>query len=139
MGDTRQWEPNFCPNNEESEAGRFIFKIIEGRSKAYGIKHFDSTSLLQYQHKWELEQKKVDNTKVPKVDKINWAKTMENIVLHLQLIRGVREALLAYVVWCLIRVPCISPGHDAHLTLNKKMGTRAPIVDESRIPEQSQS
>ena len=39
-----------------------------------------------------------DDLKVPKIDKSNLAKTMENIVLHVLLIRGVRGTLLAYGV-----------------------------------------
>ena len=62
----------------------FMFKSMDCCSKAYGKKHVNSTSVLEYQHPWELKQKKTD-TEVPKVDKNNWAKTMENIVLHLNL------------------------------------------------------
>ena len=45
-----------------------------------------------------MEQKKTDDLKVPKADKKNWAKTMENIVLHLKFVRGVRGVTLAYVI-----------------------------------------
>ena len=47
----------------------------------------------------ESEIREADEVDVPMVDDNNWAKTMENIVLHLKLIRGVRGTLLAYVVW----------------------------------------
>ena len=54
---------------------------------------------------------------------------MENIVLHLMLIRGVREAPLVYVVWCHIKVVHISPEYKAHLNLDKEMIARAHIVN----------
>ena len=57
-----------------------------------------SNSMLWYQHQWELEQKKTDSLEVPKADKKNWIKTMELIVLHLKLIKGMRDVTLAYVV-----------------------------------------
>ena len=62
----------------------------------------------------ELEWKKTDDTKVIKVDKNNGAKTKENIVLHLKLVRGVRGVPLAYVVWCNVKLAHILPGYDAH-------------------------
>ena len=83
---------------------------------------------MQYQNHWELEQKKAKNTEVPKFDKSDWAKPMENIVLHLKLVRGVRGTLLAYFVWCHIKVAHISSGYDAYLNLDKEMIT-APIVN----------
>ena len=61
----------------------FMFKIMECCSKAYDIRCVNNTSVLQYQHEWELQQKKADDTKVPKVDKNNWEKTIENKVLFL--------------------------------------------------------
>ena len=39
-----------------------------------------------------------------KVDKNNWAKTVEKIVMYLKLVRGMRRTLLAYVVWCHVKV-----------------------------------
>ena len=51
-----------------------------------------------YQHQWEWEQTKTDDTKAPKIDKNNGAKTMENIVLHVKLVRGMKGNLLAFVV-----------------------------------------
>ena len=76
----------------------FMLKMMECCSKAYDIGHVNSTSVLQYQHQSELEQKKVDNTKALKVDKNNGAKTMENTVLHLKLTIVVRGIQLAYVI-----------------------------------------
>ena len=76
----------------------FMLKMLENCSRAYDIRCINSTSLLMYQHQWELKQKKSDNLKEPKVGKNNWAKTTENIVLHIKLIKGVRRVLLAYVV-----------------------------------------
>ena len=63
----------------------FMFKMMKNCSKAYDIGCFNSTCVLNYQLQWELEQKKTDDAEAPKVDKNNWAKTMENIVLHLNL------------------------------------------------------
>ena len=71
---------------------------------------------------WELEQKKIDEAEVPKVDKNNWVKTMENTVLHLKL-------MLNYAVQCHIKVAHILPGYGAYLNLDKEMITRAPNVD----------
>ena len=51
-----------------------------------------------YKHQWELGQKKSDDFEVPKVDKNNWVKPMENIVFHLKLVRGIRGVLLVFVV-----------------------------------------
>ena len=64
----------------------FMLKMMEHCFKAYNIGCDNNTSVLQYQHQWELEQKKADDTEAPKVDKNNRAKTMENIVLHLRLV-----------------------------------------------------
>ena len=47
----------------------FMFQLMEHCSKVYDIKHVDNTSVLQYQHQWELEQKKVDYTEMAKIDK----------------------------------------------------------------------
>ena len=88
----------------------FMFKMIEHCSKAYDIGVVNITSVMQYQHQWELEQKKSDNTEAFKVDKDNWAKTMESIELHLKLIREMRGTLLASVVWFYIKVAHILPG-----------------------------
>ena len=48
-----------------------MFKFMEHCSKAYDIRHVNNITVLQYQHQWELEQKKSDDTKAPKVDKNN--------------------------------------------------------------------
>ena len=76
----------------------FMFKMMEHYSKAYDIGYVNSASVLHYQHQLKLEWKKTNDSKAPKVDKNNWAKTMENIVLHLKLVKGMRGALLVYVV-----------------------------------------
>ena len=76
----------------------FMFKSIECCFKAYDIRHVTSTSVLQYQHQWELEQKKADDLEAPKIDKNNSVNSMKNIVLHLKLMREVKGTPLAYVV-----------------------------------------
>ena len=73
----------------------FMFKTMEHCSKDYRIQDINSTSVLHYKHQWELEQKKADNIEAPKVDKNNWAKTMENIVMYLKVVRGMRGTPLA--------------------------------------------
>ena len=70
-----------------------------------------------------------DNLKVPKIDKNNWAKTVEAIVLHLRLIRRVRGVPLVYVVRHHAMVVCISSGYDAYLNLDEEIIVRAPILD----------
>ena len=87
---------NVEPNNFKLMA--FMFKMMECYSKASGIGHANSTSLLHCQHQWELEQKKTYVTEAPKVDKNNFMKTMKNIILNLKLIRGMRGTPLAFVV-----------------------------------------
>ena len=82
----------------------FMFKTMEYCSKDYRIQDVNSTSVLCYQHPLELKQKKSDDINAPKVDKNNWAKTMENIVMYLKLVRGMRGTPLAYVVRCHIKV-----------------------------------
>ena len=62
------------------------------------------------------------------MDKNNWAKTMERIVLHLKLVLGVP---LAYVVQCHIKFPHVMPRYDFFLNLDEDMIARAPIVDET--------
>ena len=49
----------------------FMFKTMEHCSEDYKIRYVNSTSVLQYQYQWELEQKKTDKSEVPKVDKNN--------------------------------------------------------------------
>ena len=47
----------------------FVFKTMEHWSKDYDIKHVNITSVLQYQHQWELEQKKSNDADASNVDK----------------------------------------------------------------------
>ena len=63
------------------------------------------------------------------VDKNNSEKTMENIVLHFKLLRGMRGTPLVYVVWHHVKVAHILPGYGAYLNLDDEMIPRAPIVD----------
>ena len=56
---------------------------------------------------------------------------MENIELHLKLVRGIRGTLLAYVVWHNVKVAHISPGCSACLNLDKEMINRVLIFDSS--------
>ena len=81
----------------------FMSKLIEHCSKSYNIKCVDGTSVLQYQHQLKLEQKK-DDLKMLKIDKNNWGKTVENIMLHLKLMRMIRGNPLADVVQHHIKV-----------------------------------
>ena len=53
---------------------------------------------------------------------------MKNIVLHLELMKGMRSTPLAYVVWHHVKVAHISPGFGTYLNLDKEMTTRAPII-----------
>ena len=79
-----------------------------------------------------MEQKETNkDLKEPKVYKNSWAKTMENIVLHLKLLRGMRGVLLTYVVQHHTKVAYILSGYGTYLNLDKEMMvTRAPIVDK---------
>ena len=81
----------------------FMFKSMEHCSKDYNVRHVTSTSVLKYQHQWELGQKKTEDLELSKVDRNNWAKTMENIVL---LVRGMRGTPL---VQCHIKIAHILP------------------------------
>ena len=105
-----------------------MFKTMEHCSKPYDIKHVNSRKLLVYQHQWE-EQKKTDNLDVPKVDKNDWSKTMENVVLYLKIMRGVRGVLLAWVVRQHVKVTHISSWYSVNQNLGEKMIARAPITD----------
>ena len=107
----------------------FMFKSMEHCSKDYMIIDINSASVLWCQHQWELEQKKTDDIKAPKVDKNNWAKIMENIVLHLKLVRDMRGTPMAYVVQRHVKVAHISPRSGTYLNLDNYMMARAPIVD----------
>ena len=106
-----------------------MFKTMECCSKDYKITCVNSTSVLQYQHQWELEQRKTVEAEAPKVDENNWVKTMEDIVLHLKLVRGLRGTLLAFVIQCHVKVAHISAGYCAYLNLNDEMIARAPIIN----------
>ena len=55
--------------------------------------------------------------------------TMQNIVMYLKLMRGMREVPLAYVVQGHIKIAHITPGSGTYLNLDEEMITRAPIVD----------
>ena len=107
----------------------YMFKIMEHCSRTCNVSNVDSASVLKYQHQWELEQNKLDTTKASKVDKNSWAKSMDNIVLHLKLMRLMSVFLLAYVVRCHIKVTSIPPGHDAYINLDENMFNAAPIFD----------
>ena len=109
----------------------FMFKTIEHCSNDYRIQDINITSVLCYQYQCKLEQKKSDDIEAPKVNKNNWAKNVENIVMYLKLMRGIREALLAYVVRNHVKVAHIPPGSGAYLNLDEEMIARAPIVDAS--------
>ena len=127
--DTRQGEPNFHPGHKESQAHGIHVQnngtLLKGLWRWIHQWH----TVLHYQHQWELEQKKTEDAEMPKIGKNNWATTMENLVLHLRFVRGMRGTLLAYVVWCYVKVDHIASGHDTYLNLDEKMITRAPIVD----------
>ena len=55
--------------------------------------------------------------------------TIENIVFYLKLITGVMGVLLAYVVWCNVKVAHILPVYDSYMNLDEKMITRALQVN----------
>ena len=54
---------------------------------------------------------------------------MENIAFHLKLMSGMRGTLLAYVVWCHIKVAHIPPGSGTLLNLDGEMIASAPIIN----------
>ena len=66
-----------------------MFKMMEHCTVPSDIHHVTGRKVLEYQHQWELEQKKTDELNMTKVDQSNWAKIMEAIVLHLKLVRWV--------------------------------------------------
>ena len=107
----------------------FMFKTMEHCSKNDTIQDVYSTSVLCYQHQWELEQKKSDDIEAPKVDKNNWTKTMEKIIIYLKLVRGMSGTPLTYVVQCHIKVAHIPPGSGAYLNFDEEVIARASIVD----------
>ena len=86
----------------------FIFKMLECCSKPYNMFCVNSRAVIVYQHLWELEQNQGDDFEVPIIDKNKWAKTMEYVVHHLKLVRGVRGVPLAYAVRHHIKVADIS-------------------------------
>ena len=49
----------------------FMFKSVEHFSKSSDTRHVDSRTVLAHYHQWKLEQKKIDDLKVPKVDRNN--------------------------------------------------------------------
>ena len=93
---------------------------------------YNMTIAEQCQHtsiKESWSRKKTDDLGVPKYDKNNWAKTIENVVLHLKLIRGTNGAQFAYVIRHHIKVTNIMPVYSSYLNLDKEMIARAPIAD----------
>ena len=78
-----------------------------------------------------MEQKKTDNTEAPKDDKNNLVKAMENMVLYLKLIRGVKGTPLIYVVQCHIKVAHISPGWGACLNLDGEISSELSSLTQS--------
>ena len=85
--------------------------------------------MLEYQHQSEQEQRQTDDIKAPNIDKNNSAKTMENIVFHLKLMRGMRGDILANVVRHHVKVAHISPGYSAYLNHEEEITARASKVD----------
>ena len=55
---------------------------------------------------------------------------MENMVLHLKLVRGVREVPLAYVVCCHIKVKHFLNESDKHYNFGEEMIARASILNK---------
>ena len=115
-----------------------MFKMVEQCSKPYDIHSVNSRAVLDYQHQLELEQKKTDDLKLPKLDKYNLAKTIENKVLHLRLMRGVRGVSLVYVVRQLVKVADMSPEYSAFLNLDEEKIVRAQIVNIKSNLKQTQ-
>ena len=113
-------------------------KLAAFMSKRWNFASTTSSALTAHQYQWELEQKKKDDTKVPKVHKDNWAKTIENIVLYLKLVRGVRGVLLAYVIWCHIKVPHFPNKSDKYHNFDMEMTARAFIVNKMSISRHSE-
>ena len=52
----------------------FTFKTRERCTKDYKIRYVSIMSMLQYQHQWELEQKKIDNAVAPKLIRVTGRK-----------------------------------------------------------------
>ena len=96
----------------------FMLKTMEC-SRAYNIHCVNSMSLLKYH-----------NIKLPKVDKNNWAKTMENILLYLKLVRGVRRVLLANVVPVHVKVSHFLNESDKYLNFDMEMNVRSHMLSK---------
>ena len=54
---------------------------------------------------------------------------MENILLHLKFMKGIRGTPLAYVVQHQVKVAYSSPWYLAYLNIDEEMIVRAPIVN----------
>ena len=106
----------------------FMYKRMNHCSKAFDVYQVNSRRLLENRKHWKSKQKKKEDLKVPKVDKINCAKTMGAIMLHLQLIKGMQGDRLVYVVRQHVKVSHILPGYIAYLNLDKEMIARASII-----------
>ena len=103
--------------------------MIKWCPKPYDIYYANIIRVLGCQYYWELEQKKRDDLELPRIDKHKWMKTMQVIVPHLKLMKGMRCAPLAYAVRQHVKVTHILPGYLAYPNLDKEMIARAPIVD----------
>ena len=71
---------------------------------------------------------KTDDLRVPKVDKNDWTITMDNMILHLKLVRGVRCVPLAYVIRHHIKVANILTRYSTYLNLDEEMIVGASVV-----------
>ena len=89
----------------------FMFETMENCSKGYRIQYVNSTSVLHYQHQWKLEQKKSDNIELP-----------------LKLVRGKKGTLLAYMVWCHVKVAHTPLGSSAYLNFDQEMTPGLPSL-----------
>ena len=75
------------------------------------------------------KKKRKSNYELPKVNKTNWEQTIEAIVLHLKLVRGIRGISLAYMVRQHVKVTHHPHGYVTCPNLDKEFIDRAPIVD----------
>ena len=120
--DTWQRKLNFHPGSKEAQACSFFLQ--------------NDGTLLQGLWHWMCWQyingrcSKRKQTRASQVDKSNWAKIMENKVLHLKLVREIRGVLLACVVQHHVKVAHIPPGYGAYLNLEKEMITITPIFNK---------
>ena len=105
-----------------------MFNTIEHCSRDYETRCDSSTSVLSYQHQWELKGKKTDNTEVPKVNKDDWG---GNYGVHSSAPQiqeeGVRGTLLAYVAWQCVKVANTLTFYLAYLSLDQEMIARASL------------